>query len=150
MLATDISVADTIENEILNVTEGFFIALKEKRFTDAWELLTAKSRDIIIDEVYTEINKTKTKIGKEIIKEEFNNNGELLDIYWNAFVKKFDPATVLEQSVWNIREIKNHSAVIFLQYKKSEYPSDLKLYKENGKWRFGLVESFWTRKWGVE
>ncbi|MCL4490447.1 MAG: hypothetical protein M1510_00870 [Nitrospirae bacterium] len=138
--------ADKTEDEILGRTEGFFIALKEKRFADAWELLTVKSRDTVIDEVYRDINKTKAKIGKEVIREEFDKKGDLFLIYWNAFVKDFDPATVLEQSVWNMGKIKENKAIIILQYKKTEYPAELKIYKENGKWQFGLVESFWTRK----
>ena len=138
--------ADKTEDEILSRTEGFFIALKEKRFADAWELLTIKSKDTIIAEVYKDINKTKAKIGKEVVREEFDKKGDLFLIYWNAFVKDFDPSTVLEQSVWNMGEIKDNKATIILQYKKTEYPAELKIYKENGKWQFGLVESFWTRK----
>jgi effector-binding domain-containing protein len=143
---TVISHAGKTEDAILKVTEGFFIALKEKRFTDAWEFLTIKSRDTIIDEVYRDINKTKAKIGKEVVREEFDKKRDLFLIYWNAFIKDFDPNTVLEQSVWNIGEIKGNKATIILQYKRSEYPAELKIYKENGKWQFGLVESFCTRK----
>ena len=138
--------ADKIEDEILNTAEGFFIALKEKRFADAWELLTVKSKNTIISEVYKDINKTKAKIGNGVVREEFDKKGDLFLIYWNAFVKDFDPSTVLEQSVWNMGEIKDNKATIILQYKKTEYPAELKIYKENGKWQFGLVESFWTRK----
>lgn len=138
--------ADKTEDEILYRTEGFFIALREKRFADAWELLTIKSKDTIIAEVYKDINKTRAKIGKEVVKEEFDKKGDLFLIYWNAFVRDFDPSTVLEQSVWNMGEIKDNKAIIILQYKKTEYPAELKIYKENGKWQFGLVESFWTRK----
>ena len=79
------------------------------------------------------------------MKEEFDKKGDLFLIYWNAFVKDFDPSTVLEQSVWNV-EIKPDRAILILRYKRSEYDSELKIYKEDGKWRFGLVESYWTRK----
>ncbi|MDI6743909.1 MAG: hypothetical protein QMD07_00875 [Thermodesulfovibrionales bacterium] len=138
--------ADKIKDEILNTAEGFFIALKEKRFADVWELLTIKSKNTIISEVYKDINKTKAKIGKGVVREEFDKKGDLFLIYWNAFVKDFEPATVLEQSVWSMGQIKDNKATIILQYKKTEYPAELKIYKENGKWQFGLVESFWTRK----
>ena len=43
-------------------------------------------------------------------------------------------------------EIKPDRAILILRYKRSEYDSELKIYKEDGKWRFGLVESYWTRK----
>ena len=134
------------ENEVLTAAEGFFIALKEKRFADAWESLTPKSRDTIVSEVFNEINKKETRIGKEIVKEDFYKNGELARLYWNAFLKNFDPDIVLERSVWNIGKIKGDTATIVLKYEESEYNSELKLYKEDGRWHVGLVESFWIMK----
>ena len=80
---------------MLTSAEGFFIALKEKRFDDAWKSLTTKSRDTIVSEVYKEINKTKAKIGRELVTEDFDKNGELSRCYWDAFIKNFDPDTVL-------------------------------------------------------
>lgn len=145
-LSSTIALADKAEDEILSVTEGFFIALKERRFADAWDLLTVKSKNTIIDEVYKDINKTKTKMGREVVKEEFQKKGELFDIFWNNFIKKFDPDTVLEQSAWNIGRIESDRATLILRYKRSEYDSELQIYKEEGKWKFGLVESYWTRK----
>jgi len=146
LLSPIITFADKTEDEILSVTEGFFIALKERKFADAWELLTIKSKDTIITEVYKGINKTNAKIGRDVVREEFDKKGDLFLIYWNAFIKNFDTNTVLEQSVWNIGEIKSNRAILILRYKKSEYDSELQIYKEDGKWRFGLVESYWTRK----
>jgi hypothetical protein len=135
-----------VENEVLNAAEGFFIALKEKRFADVWESLTSKSRDTIVSEVFNEINKKEARIGKEVIKEDFYKNGELARLYWNAFLKNFDPDIVLGKSVWNIGKIKADTAKIILKYEESEYNSELKLYKEDGRWHVGLVESFWTMK----
>lgn len=140
------SSVDKVEEEVLTAAEGFFIALKEKRFADAWESLTTKSRETIVSEVYNEINKTEAKIGKELVTEDFNKNGELSRLYWNAFIKNFDPDTVLEQSVWNIGKIKGDTAIIVLKHKESEYNSELKLCKEDGRWRVGLMESFWIMK----
>lgn len=135
-----------VENEVLSAAEGFFIALKEKRFSDVWESLTDKSRDTIVTDVFNEINKTKTKIGKELVKEDFDNNGELFKLYWSAFLNNFDPDTVLEKSVWAIGKIKGDTATIVLKHKESEYNSEIKLYKEDGRWRLGLSESFWIMK----
>lgn len=146
LLLPILTFADKAEDEILSVTERFFIALKERRFADAWDLLTVKSKNTIIDEVYKDINKTKTKMGREVVKEEFQKKGELFDIFWNNFIKKFDPDTVLEQSAWNIGRIESDRATLILRYKRSEYDSELQIYKEEGRWKFGLVESYWTRK----
>jgi len=135
-----------VENEVLTAAEGFFIALKEKRFADVWESLTSKSRDTIVSEVFNEINKKEARIGKEVVKEDFYKNGELARLYWNAFLKNFDPDTVLEKSVWNIGKIKGDTATVVLKYEESEYNSELKLYKQDGRWHVGLVESFWIMK----
>jgi hypothetical protein len=135
-----------VENEVLTAAEGFFIALKEKRVADVWESLTSKSRDTIVSEVFNEINKKEARIGKEVVKEDFYKNGELSRIYWNTFLKNFDPDIVLERSVWAIGKIKGDSATIVLKYEESEYNSELKLHKEDGRWHFGLVESFWIMK----
>ena len=135
-----------VENEALTAAEEFFIALKEKRFADVWESLTVKSRDTIINEVSNEINKKEARIGKEVVKEDFYKNGELSRLYWNSFLKNFDPDIVLERSVWAIGKIKGDTATIVLKYKESEYNSELKLYKEDGRWHVGLVESFWIMK----
>ncbi len=135
-----------VENEVLTAAEGFFIALKEKRFADVWESLTSKSRDTIVSEVFNEINKKETRVGKEVVKEGFYKNGELSRIYWNTFLKNFDPDIVLEQSIWSVGKIKGDTATIILKYKESEYNSELKLYKQDGRWHVGLVESFWIMK----
>jgi hypothetical protein len=134
------------EDEVLTAADAFFVALKEKRFADVWQSLSIKSRYTIINEVYNEINKTETKIGKGLVTDDFNKNGELSRTYWNAFLKNFDPDTVLEQSIWSIGKIKGDTATIIFKYKESEYNSELKLYKEDGIWHFGLVESFWIMK----
>jgi hypothetical protein len=138
--------ADKGEDDVLTAAETFFVALKEKRFADVWGSLTVKSRDTIINEVYKEINKTETKIGKGLVTDDFNKNGELSRTYWNSFLKNFDPDTVLEQSIWSIGKIKGDNATVILKYKESEYNSELKLYKEDRKWHVGLVESFWIMK----
>jgi len=140
------SSANKVEDEVLTAADAFFVALKEKRVADVWGSITAKSRNTIINEVYHEINKTETKIGKDLVTDDFNKNGELSRIYWNSFLNNFDPDIVLERSVWNIGKIKGDTATIILKYKDSEYNSELKLYKEDGRWHVGLVESFWIMK----
>ncbi len=67
-------------------------------------LLLSKSRDTIVSEVFNEINKKEARIGKEVVKEDFYKNGELARLYWNAFLKNFDPDIVLEKSVWAYRK----------------------------------------------
>lgn len=134
------------EDEVLTSAEGFFVALKEKRFSDVWDSLTLKSRETIIDEVFNEINKNGPRMGKELVREDFCSNGELSKTYWNSFLRNFDPDIVLEKSVWSIGKVKGDKATILLKLSGSDYSSELKLFKEEGRWHFGLSESFWIMK----
>lgn len=54
---------------------------------------------------------------------------------------------VLNHCSWEIKSIKEKKAIIKLTYEKSERPALLKMFKEKGKWKVGLVETFWPRKW---
>jgi hypothetical protein len=49
---------------------------------------------------------------------------------------------VLEECDWKMGNIKKSEAEIVLQYKKSDKPAILKMYKENDEWKVGLEESF--------
>jgi hypothetical protein len=61
-------------------------------------------------------------------------------------MKNFDPNMVLEQSKWEIESVKSDKAEIRILYKKASNPAILRMFKEQGRWKAGLVESFWTRK----
>jgi hypothetical protein len=43
-------------------------------------------------------------------------------------------------------EIEKDKAEIILQYRKSEKPAILKMFKEDNEWKVGLDESFGARK----
>jgi hypothetical protein len=131
---------------ILNSAEKFFISLREREFDIVWGLLSEKSHKTIINDVYKDLRKFGSGIKKENIVSDFNSNGALFKNYWFSFLSNFNPETVLEQSLWEMGNIKKNKAEIILTHKKSEMPTRLKMYKENGIWKIGLVETFWTRK----
>ncbi|MBI5188644.1 MAG: hypothetical protein HZA07_06200 [Nitrospirae bacterium] len=137
---------DKSEAEVLDSAERFFINLKERKYTDAWNTLTEESRFTIIDDVYKSIKKAGGDIEKEIVATDFSNSGTIFKTYWDAFLDNFNPDLVLKESKWEIKDIENDKAIIILKYIKSEAIAELKLHKENGKWRVGLIESFWTMK----
>lgn len=128
------------EAAILNSAEVFFISLKQADFKAAWERLSDKSRRTIIDEEYGIL---KEKINKEDLIKDFESGGERFLYYWNTYVEGFDPDLALKKAVWKMGEIKNDKAVIILHV---EGDAELRMFKEDGKWKVGLVESFWTRK----
>ncbi len=42
--------------------------------------------------------------------------------------------------------IRPDSAELLITHKRSQKPARLQMFKENGTWKVGLVETFWTRK----
>lgn len=142
--ATDslLAYADNNETEtlILSSAEGFFTSLKERDFKAAWNLLSEKSRKTIVDEEYGIL---KGKINKEDLIKDFTSGGERFLYYWSTYIEEFDPDLVLKKAVWKMGEIKGHNAVIILHVQGD---AELRMFKEGGRWKFGLVESFWTRK----
>ena len=134
-------------NTILYSAEDFFISIKESDFESSWDLLSEKSKNKIINEIYDASGDKGSKIDKDAIRRSFRQNGLIASNFWNAARSKFDPDMVLEESKWEIGSIKNSKAEIIITYKKSSRPSRLKMYKERDVWRVGLVETFWPRRY---
>lgn len=124
--------------------------MQVKNYKGIWDGITDKSRDTIVDDTYKAISKESSKnkkpmpYTKEMIRKDFSEAGSLSKEYWEAFLDNFDPITVLEQSTWKMGKIEGNKAEVVLQYRKSERPALLQMFKEKGFWRFGLVETFWT------
>jgi len=138
--------AKTID-AILYSAEDFFICFNKSDYKTVWELLSEKSKNKIIDEIYDASRDNGSKIEKDAIRRSFRQKGLIASNFWNAARSKFNPDMVLEESHWEIGFIKNNKAEIIITYKKSPRPSKLKMYKESGSWRVGLVETFWSRKY---
>jgi hypothetical protein len=133
-------------NSVLDTAERFFISLKTKEYKPAWNLLSKKSQETIIKDIYKASNEIGANTTIEDIQQDFDNSGLISKNYWDAFLDTFDPNLILENSRWEIGFIKENKAEIIIKQKKSEEPARLKLFKENNKWKVGLVETFWTRK----
>jgi len=137
---------------VLTTAESFFKSLKGKEYTKIWVLLSQKSQETIINEVFKEIIKKKSsqtsieEYSREQILADFKVGGPLSREYWNSFLEYFNPNLVLDQSKWDIGTVKKDKAEISIQYKKSEKPAILQMLNEQGAWKVGLVETFWTRK----
>ena len=132
---------------VLDSAEKFFISLEEGKYAISWELLSEKSHETIITDVYKNSKKMNGNIKRENIETDFKNRGIMFKSYWNAFAGNFDSNIILEDSRWEIGYILEDKAEILITYKKSEQPARLKMLKENNAWRIGLVETFWTRKY---
>lgn len=137
------------ENEIdavLTSAETFFKALKDKKYVQTWSLLSAKSKDTIINDIYRETGSSGMVYTKEQIASDMNAGGMIAAGYWKGILESFDPRIVLENSQWDIGYIREREAEIKITQKKSTNPARLQMFKENGGWKVGLVETFWSRK----
>lgn len=136
---------DGSEGLILDSAEIFFVSLKEKKYKDAWELLSERSHRTIINEVYNSVRDSGIEIKKANIVKDFDDNGIIFNNYWNSFMLNFDPDIVLNERVWEFEKIKPDSAVILL---KGSGITRLKMFREAGWWKVGFVETFWTGRRG--
>ena len=134
-------------HHVLFSAESLFKALKEKNYTEVWKFLTAKSKSVIVDDVYREAVRIGGTYSKEQMSDDFTTGGSIARAYWDSYLRIFDPDIVLENSTWKINVVENEYAEINILYKKSEKPAILKIFKEDGMWKVGLEETFRTRKW---
>ena len=131
---------------VVSVAESLFTKLKEREHKVVWGLLTEKSRWTIVNDTYQSLPDSANKYSREQIAAEFESGGLIAASYWRGYLQTFDPDHALNQSSWSMGLLKKERAEIKLLYKRSENPALVKMFKEDGLWKVGLVESFWTRK----
>lgn len=134
-----------VVSEILTTAETFFKSLADKNFDTAWSVLTKKSQETLLHDVYNASKSIGVTYTKEQLNADFKVNGFISKTYWNGFLKIFDPNLVLEECIWEKVVHKQDYAEIVIRYKKSENPFGLKMFKEGENWKVGLVETFWKK-----
>jgi hypothetical protein len=134
------------EGNILSSGESIFNFMRTKEYASIWKVLSAKSKQIIADDVYSASKKAGEKYNKEEIISDFKSGGRLSKAYWDSFLSTFDPKMVLEDCQWEMGKIDRDEAEIILKHKKSENPAVLKMFKEESMWKFGWYESFGARR----
>ena len=131
----------------VNSAESLFKAMKERDYRKIWSLVTVKSKDTIVEDIYkAEGARGRTDLTRQSISQDLGNGGPLCRSYWDGFLENFNPDTVLNQSKWDLGKFQKDRGEIVIKYRKSERPAVLQMYKEQGLWKTGLVETFWTRK----
>lgn len=134
------------QDAILTAAEDLFNFMKNKEYVSIWNLLSAKSRKVIVDSVYKESRKLGTEYNKDDLMKDFSSGGANAQAYWNSFLNVFNPSMVLDESLWRMNAVEKDYAEIIILHKKSKNPAIVKMYKEDNGWKVGLEESFGTRK----
>ncbi|MHB1025912.1 MAG: hypothetical protein ACYC24_09455 [Desulfobacteria bacterium] len=138
---------------ILARAESLFQSMKSRDYPAIFAALSAKSRETIIAETTSALAAADTPSpsaklpvpGPEAVRRDFVAGGPIARDYWDAFLRRFDPDAALEHSRWEIGSVGKDRAEILLTYHGADHPATLKMFREDGGWKVGLVETFWSR-----
>ena len=150
---------------ILARAESLFQSMKARDYPAIFAALSAKSRETIVAETSSALAAAAKRVspGKPIaagpphtpviapppdpqaVRADFVAGGPIARDYWDAFLLRFDPDAALEHSRWEIGSVGKDRAEILLTHHGADRPATLKMYREDGGWKAGLVETFWPR-----
>jgi hypothetical protein len=138
---------DKSVGDILRSAESFFLAMKNRDFRATWNSLTEASRRAIVEDMKKSLLNAGNPISStEEVRRDFDTNGSLSQGYWTGFLKRFNPDLALTHSRWEMGPVEGDRAEIRMTYESSDRPAVVRLVRENGSWKVGLVETFWLRK----
>lgn len=132
-------------NSIIEVAETFFTSLQRKDFQKVWDCLTEKSKNRLIADILKYYKDSNFDL-RSTLESEFKTGSGASIQFWENYIFNFDPNMALKESKWEIGKITGGYGELLLTHKNSQRPAILRFYKEANQWKFGLVESFWTRK----
>ena len=129
---------------ILAAAESLFQTMKARDFPATWAVLTAKSRDTIVSETEEAIRTAGgNPLPKGEIRDDFAAGGPVSRRYWEGFLRRFDPDAALERSRWEMGVVEKDRAEVLITHRGADRPAVLRMYREEGSWKAGLVETFW-------
>jgi len=132
-------------DDVLACAETMFKAQKARQYPDIWNCLTKKSKRSIVEAVQGQSKRTGSELAEDAIEADFAAGAGIAKAYWDGYLRAFKPDMVLEESRWTIGGIGKEKAEIFILHRKSERPAVLQLFKEGGRWKVGLDETFGAR-----
>jgi len=136
---------------ILARAESLFQSMKSRDYPAIFAALSAKSRETIIAETSSALATAAKQAppekptGTDAVRSDFVAGGPIARDYWDAFLRRFDPDAALEHSRWEIGSVGKDRAEILLTHHGADRPATLKMFREDGGWKAGLVETFWSR-----
>jgi hypothetical protein len=149
---------------ILARAESLFQSMKSRDYPAIFAALSAKSRETIVAETTSALAAARLAppgkptaadapsapaknppLDPEAVRRDFVAGGPIARDYWDAFLRRFDPDAALEHSRWQIGSVGKDRAEILLTQHGADHPATLKMFREDGGWKAGLVETFWSR-----
>jgi hypothetical protein len=150
---------------ILARAESLFQSMKNRDYPAIFAALSVKSRETIVAETSSALTAAARQAppgrssaadtssapaknpapGPEAVRRDFDAGGPIARDYWDAFLHRFDPDAPLEHSRWQIGSVGKDRAEILLTHHGADHPATLNMFREDGGWKVGLVETFWSR-----
>jgi len=150
---------------ILARAESLFRSMKARDYPAIFAALSAKSRETIVAETASALAAAARQTppekatatgtpssparapapGLDAVRGDFIAGGPIARDYWDAFLRRFDPDAALEHSRWRIGSVGKDRAEILLTHHGADRPATLRMFREDGGWKAGLVETFWSR-----
>jgi hypothetical protein len=120
--------------------------MEARDYPATWRVLTAKSRETIVSETDDAIRKAgDPPVPKDRIRDDFAAGGPLCRQYWEGFLRRFHPDDALEKSRWEMGVVEKDRAEVLITRQGSDRPAVLRMFREGGEWKAGLVETFWRQ-----
>lgn len=125
--------------------------MKARDYPAIFAALSAKSRETIVAETSSALAagaaphalSPDPAPGPEAVRGDFVAGGPIARDYWNAFLRRFDPDVALDHSRWEIGSVGTDRAEILITRHGADHPATLKMFREDGGWKAGLIETFW-------
>ena len=129
---------------IITAAESLFQTMKARDYPAIWRILTAKSRDTIVSDTDAAIRKAgEPPVPKDRLREDFAAGGPISRQYWEGFLGRFHPDDALEKSRWDMGAVEKDRAEVLITRQGADRPAVLRMFREGGGWKAGLVETFW-------
>ena len=146
LISSLVPASDSDLDAVLTSAEGLFKAMQKRDYEGIWDGLSGESRETIVGDTWKAMKSSPGNYTEALVAEDFSRGDVLASAYWEAYLKNFDPVMVLNDSTWKMGVMKDDKAEIIITYKKAQKPATLHMVREEGRWKVGLTESFWSRK----
>ena len=129
---------------LLSTVESTFVAMKNRDYPGIWARLSSASRNTIVEATRRAIARgSGGEAPRDRIEHDFREGGPVARTYWDGFLRRFNPDAALLKSRWEMGEASDTEAYLLITHEGAEKPALVRLYKEDGAWKLGLVETFW-------
>lgn len=133
LLALPAVAADPVGGSPAGAVKGFFGAVAAREYSKAWGLLSNASKTQICDMIAKDENMKAADV-----RAMFDGSDPRIEKgFWDSF-RESSKADVLASSLYTAGAVRGNRADVKMDGNETVFH----VFKENGKWKFGLMETF--------